>query len=215
MAELGGPTSMVVPSRPEPLRPLSRRDEIDEAVDEILGTDDAGSVGWSDAVLLVGGAISLAAGWTGHGEGWLWLGGALVLLGLVMPVRAVATRRHAHHAVRLARSASLLDIGHPDTAELSQAYARCIEGRATDPELASAAHHAVREVASALHGRTPSTAVEIEYVRERCRALDTALQHRRGVVPGNDSRLLARQELERDTRTGSVARLEELGGSSD
>src|SRR4051794_27127717 len=177
---------LVVPTEPGPLLELTRsdegprRDELDEAFDELFGPDQAGSPGWFDALLVVGGLCLAAWGWLQlDSTGVIVVGAAAAALGCVLPLRAASRRAHqareAHQRAAVLARGRVLDAAHPATAALVAAYAALLE--ATTPgatprgvEARSAGHAAVVEAASLLEGAPPETAAQVQYVERRVEA---------------------------------------------
>jgi hypothetical protein len=221
---------LVVPAEPGPLldpavvsgEAAGDRDELDEAFDELFGSDPGSSPGWFD-VLLVAGGIALAA-W-----GWLHLdstaviavGAGLAALGSVMPFRA-AWRRVKHGRTERRRASVLaqgpiVDAAHPATAELVAAYGALLDATGAAPssraaEARVAAHAAVLESASLLEGGPPETPAQLRYVERRVEAiagLTDALTR-----PAENAVAAGPADPRREARTEAHEELESIGASS-
>lgn len=181
---------LIVPRAPGPLvdpgppAPTGRVDEIDEVVEDFFGPDPNAPPGWVDVVLVVGGAALVL--WALRYSTWLAVVGAIaVVLGLVLPIRSAWRWIRRNGAAR--RRASLLsrglplDVSHPLTRALADAYEALLEQAARPPvaiapEAVSAGHLAVVEVASLLDGSVPSGGAEAAYVEARTRALEALVR---------------------------------------
>ena len=198
-------------------------DEIDEIVDELFGPDPTDGPGRADVVLLVLGAgLLLWSLLSAHSTLVTAIGVALVLLGLVLPVRNLWRRVHARRddrkLSRLSRRGLALNAGTPETRELVAAYrdllAVALPGTPLAPEALSAAHLALIESATLVGAEGPTTQEERGYVERRVsgiRDLVTELERHRDAaadVPEDDRR------LDRRARTLAGAELDSTGDSS-
>lgn len=215
------PGPLVDPDPPRDERPT---DEVDEFFDDLFGVDDSAVAGLLD-VALVGGGLALVV-WSlvdVHSNGLIVLGGVLVLLGVVLPVRNLWRRWQHHRAERrraaLVKGALVLDVGHPLTRALVAAYeelaSEAVAAGARASDVLTAAHLALTETCALLEGRVPSTSAEEAYVERRIHAMDdltAALRRRPRVEPDaryRTARLLAAEQ--RDARgAGSLRELRNL-----
>jgi hypothetical protein len=224
------PNAVVVPPRPGPLRAFGReapdRDEVDELLDDVLGEPDQRGPGLADAALIVGGAALVVnaqlASWPAITT---VAGAAAVLLGLVLPIRSLWRRlepgRRDRRSQTLLGEGTLLRTDSVPVRDLVAAHGRLEAGAAplspsVRAEVAFVAHGALSEVASLLEGRSPTTAIEIDYIEARRAALDdlaTTLADPR-VGDGDASRrralVEARREVEEIAGTSSVSAAAEL-----
>jgi hypothetical protein len=169
---------LVVPTTPGPLvhpRPERAPDELDE----LFGPEPDAAVGWLDGVLLVGGlALLLLALTVWDSTGLAVIAGILLFLGAILPVRAAARRLGARGEGSRRAKGLVLDVGHPLTARLAEAYAALL----AEPELPfrtealSAAHMALIESATMLDGAPPATDVQAAYVEKRVAAIEALTQ---------------------------------------
>jgi hypothetical protein len=228
--------TVVVPGSPGPLvwldadHPRRGRDDLDSLIDDLFPEVDE-RPGWFDVGLVVLGAALLT--WTvlGHGPAILLVAGLLALgLGCTLPLRtawrrAGYRRQQSRRKARLAQGASI-DASSPSTLRLVRAYEHLLEtgdGQSADADAVAAAHGAVLEAATLLHGRPPAPGRERDYVEHRAAAIEglaQALGERRpevappepegpnGLDPG--ALVEARDELDEIAGFNSVSRLEEL-----
>jgi hypothetical protein len=165
---------LVVPTTPGPLvdpRPERQPDELDE----LFGPEPDAAVGSGDAALLVGGLVLLAlalAVW--HSTALAVVGGILAFLGAILPARAVIRRLASRGEGGRRARGLVLDVGHPSTARLAQAYGALL-GEPDLPfrtEAVSAAHMALIESATMLDGAPPATEAQTAYVEKRVAAIE-------------------------------------------
>jgi hypothetical protein len=208
---------LVVPGRPGPLVPLApdvgQRDDLDDLLDEIFGEPLPDGPGVADAVLLLLGGTGLALGLLGALGTWAVVVGAVTMaLGLVLPLRALATaarRRRAARAVAdVLVTGTPLDVSDPLTAALAHRYADLLAesdlGGPSGEDARHLAHQTVLEVATLLRGQPPQGAAEREFVRTREEAL--------GGLTADLAR--ARQDTSvLDAAVEAVERVDELNGS--
>jgi hypothetical protein len=214
---------VVVPSRPGPVVPLQSlergRTDIDEALDELFGEPDDRGPGTADAALLLGG---VAATVVGFAAGWpiaVVVGVCAAALGSVLPLRTlwrrVSAGRHASVVRRAIGDGALLRVGDPTLDRLIDAHRAVGAIDVLDPgdraRADAVAHAALREVATLLDGRVPTSAAELEYVVSRSQALEDLARALRD-APRRDSEtersaalLAARREVEGLTGASSVA----------
>lgn len=236
---------VVVPRQAGPLEPLEgptgRGDGLDAFVDDMFGESTQEGPGAFDLVLLAGGSAMAAWAWlTGAGGFWVFVGIALVVLGLALPARSALHTYREGSARRARRRAAergyLLDTTSESTAALVSRYEELLERAAVSgsplaDRTVDAAHGAVVEVATLLDGRPPITDAEIGYVEKRARAIrETAKQLRRTEAEDGgdrssgtaddetiaarrrraDALIRAREELESTHGMGSVEELDTL-----
>jgi hypothetical protein len=185
---------VVVPHTPGPLvgpGTATRRDGLDDLIDELLPDTDEGP-GPMDAALVAGGAALV--GWSVIGSppvAATVAGLAAVGLGCILPVRS-AWRWFARRRRQAAGAGGLpLRIDHPALARLAAAYESLGGLAATTEPARTAAHGAVLEVASLLDGRTPASDAENRYVGARVAAVENLAEalravEARGPTPGGE-----------------------------
>lgn len=204
------------------------RDDLDALIDDVFGDPVDERPGWLDVALVAAGAALIA---------WMLLGGpviggivgaVLLVLGLALPgrdlLRRVRGRRRTARLTWLLSQGMLLDVGHPATRRLADAYAR-LEAASRRPgvpkaeEALAAGHLAVTEAASLLHGRTPAVAAEVEYVERRAMAVEAVADELERLADRARSdavlaELGVRQDAELHAEMVAVAReeLDALGG---
>ena len=230
-------TVVVVPHRPGPLLSFDRsrsgrgRDDLDDLVDDLVADVEEGAGAFDAALLLVGAGLLT---WTLIGTAPVIvtvLGVAALLLGCVLPARTAWRRardrqRHRHRK-GLLENGLLMDVSSASAARLVGAYedlfgiASRSASELADPAL-SAAHCAVSEVASLLEGRAAASEREVRYIDMRAEAVAALVGALRALPASSepsggdlfplrtDALIAARDELDRITPFGSVARLEEL-----
>ena len=212
---------VVVPSRPGPLEPLRtagdrRRDGIDDVLDDFFGEPDDRGPNLADAGLVVGGlALAIAAAVNSWSGALVSLGVAMVVVGLVLPVRW-AWRAITHRRRRSAIDSQLaggvpLRVDQAAVAELVARHAAVLRAAALldagdQIRVAGVAHTAIYELATLLRGRSPDTATELEYVAVRSRALAELAD----AVRAGD----AQDRADADARVHARHDVEALGGSS-
>ncbi len=233
---------MVIPRSTGPLRHLGgrgrRADELDELIDELFGDATDEGPGLFDALLVLGGlAIVAWATLTSAGGLWIVIGGFALVLGLALPARGVVRVARRQRLLRSQRRAMtsgyVLEVSHPDTSALVAAYEHLLDvapgsGVLLADRALEAAHRAVVDVATLLHGEPPLADAQVDYVRKRTAAIrDTTAQLRRAnrawsraAQPAAAGPPLAerrrraeavaraREELEASDRLGSVHQLE-------
>jgi hypothetical protein len=240
---VAGARYVVVPPTPGPLRDLSRgersRDELDDMIDDLFGTTTPERPGAFDVVLVAIGIALLGWGlWLGGPDIARWAGLVAVVLGLALPargvIRAYGRRRSAWLQRRRIGDGVLLDVSSRETADLADAYGRCLQaaglpGVPLADEARSSAHQAMLEVASLLVGQPPVAAAQVAYVTKRTDALreltaQLLLTHRGWLeVRARDAQAQveeqrewagavarARDDLETSSDLGAVARLRTL-----
>lgn len=237
---------VVIPRSPGPPRGVDSSadgssDDLDQLIDEVFGPPPQDRPGAFDVVLVVGGILLLAWGLaTSAGTLPLLVGGTALVLGLALPLRSVVRtvrRRDAQRRWRRAiGSGYALDVSHPATLALDDAYARLwratrLAGVDVGDQAVEPAHAAVVEVATLLDGGPPVGAAQVEYVEKRSRAIRAIAEelergHREWVeTEGAAGRRTlrrrevwatavteAREELEAGDRHSSLDRLERLQG---
>lgn len=236
---------VVVPRRTGPLADVDAAgrpaDELDTAIDEMFGETTDERPGTFDAVLVVGGGGVAAWALLTSAQGpLLFIGIVTALLGIALPARSLARAARRKRQMGRRRSAIgdglPLDVAHPATRSLAEAYETCLQaaqpGVPHADEAADAAHLAVVEVASLLRGGQPVTEEEVDYVRKRTKAIkhvtvQLVRAHRAWVEAQMDASIhitqvdrqratavtLAREELESTTGLGSLDRLSEVKAS--
>jgi len=237
---------MVVPRTTGPLADVDATgrpaDELDAAIDEVFGETTDARPGPFDAVLVAGGSgVAVWALVTSAQGPLLFIGIVTALLGVALPARSLARagrrRRQVAKRRRAIGDGLPLDVSHPATRGLADAYAACLEAAALPGaphagEAADAAHLAVVEVASLLAGGQPVAAEEDEYIRKRTKAirhltLQLERAHRVWVEARMDASIhvtptdrqwasavtRAREELESTTGLGSLDRLSGIGAA--
>lgn len=168
------PQRLLVPWSPGPLVDPAGpgpRDELDALVDELFPADEGGPSAF-DAVLAVSGLALLT--WAlvnSRGPGWVVAALALLLLGLVLPARALVSRLKSRGS-----SPDYLPLDATDRSvqRLVSAYAAVValQPAGVPNEHVEAAHRAVVEAASLLQGRSPEVAAERDYVEARAAAVE-------------------------------------------
>ena len=109
-----------------------------------------------------------------HSIGLAVVGGILAFLGAILPVRAIARRLGSRGEGGRRARGLVLDVEHPLTARLAQAYGALL----AEPELpfrteaVSAAHMALIESATMLDGAPPATDAQTAYVEKRVAAIE-------------------------------------------
>lgn len=216
---------IVVPHSPGPLRrPASEsrrdRDELDELIDDLLPDSDERPGGF-DVALLAAGLV--LAGWAMLFDGptfALVVGVIALALGCILPVRSAW--RGAHRRRQARRHASTLGRGvpmdsvHPATVRLAGAYDELLALGEVESGTMAAAHSALIEAATLLHGRAPASEKELDYVEQRASAIEelvAALREADGTVDGaveHAALIEAREELDAIGEFSSLARLVEL-----
>jgi len=177
---------VVVPHRPGPLIDMPteaprRRDELDELIEELFGEPTDEGPGPFDAVMVAGGGALAVTAMAAHLAGvWIVAGCTAAGLGLVLPLRAVwqraMRRRNARKLAGLLQQGTPLNVAHPATRRLADAYRTLVAATATgaglDRDALEAGHLALVEVAGLLGGREPHGPAEQEYVAARAGALE-------------------------------------------
>jgi hypothetical protein len=215
---------LVVPRSPGPLLDLApslaQRDDLDELLDDLFGEPLPDGPGVADIALVVLGIIGLALGVTGVLGAWASVAGAVaVVLGLVLPVRALAAgvsrRRDARDVAAMLGSGTPLDTSDERVVSLVEAYSALLAETDLDgPSRGDArdlAHQTVLEVATLLRGRPPQGEAEREFVRSRTHALlglTADLARTRQDSGSLDAAVEAVERL--DEVNGSVQRIESL-----
>jgi hypothetical protein len=181
-----GPSLLLVPRAPGPLlavdSALARpRDDLDALIDDVFGEPVRERPGALDIILVVAGTALIV--WTLLGASPLTavVGLVMLVLGLALPTRdaldGIRSRRIASRKAQARSRGMLLDVRHPSTRRLSDAYARLVVA-ATRPSVVqahaalAAGYLAVTEVASLLDGDPPQVAAEVEYVDRRREAIE-------------------------------------------
>jgi hypothetical protein len=159
-------------------RPL---DELDVLIDDVFGETTTERPGWFDIGLLAVGAAALAWSLLGAGPTWAGaIGGLLILLGVALPARSVIrtlrSRQAARRRARAIRQGYALDVSHPATEALVDAYDRLLVEARGPLELpsrraAEGAHLALVEVATLLSGVRPVDPSQLEYIEKRTFAI--------------------------------------------
>jgi hypothetical protein len=175
---------LVVPRSPGPLLELApslaQRDDLDELLDDLFGEPLTDGPGVADVALVVLGFLGVALGVTGRLGTWACVAGAIaVVLGLVLPVRALAAgvrrRRDARGVAATLGSGTPLDASDERVVALVRAYSALLAETDLDgPSRGDArdlAHQTVLEVATLLRGRPPQGEAEREFVRSRTHSL--------------------------------------------
>ena len=177
---------VVVPVAPGPVTQLTelgpRRDDLDDALDELFGEPDDRGPGAADAVLVIGGAVAVIAGQVmALPAAVTVLGFAAAGLGLILPVRSlwnrvVAARRDARIQA-VTSQGILLRTDHPAIQQLLAAYTlvsseserlrTTVHGRAV-----AIAHGAVVEAAALLDGHRLADPSEVAYIVARSEAIE-------------------------------------------
>jgi hypothetical protein len=219
---------VVVPARPGPIVALSSlergRSEIDEALDDLFGAPDDRGPGVADAVLVVGGIAAVVVGLVGRWPLLVVLGAGAAALGMILPLRSlwrrVASRRQAAVVQRVIGDGVLLRVDDATLERLVDAHRQVSTiGTLEETDQARAeaiAHAALREVATLLEGRAPSSVAEVEYVAARLAALEDLSRVLRDAPPltgeaeRRDALLEARREVEGLTGASSVAEATQL-----
>ncbi len=232
----------LVPLRPGPIVRLAgeeTKDDLDLLVEDVFGPPTEERAGVLDVVLLVVAAALLLWALVGGASGWV-VAVAIVLgiLGLALParagLRAVRDRLDARRLRVAGRRGYLLDVTAGATADLVDAHdavlaAAALPGSVHAGRAPEAAHLALLEVASLLHGLPPEGETQAEYVARRTRALrglarELEAAHQRLIAAREEgvaaeaarrSRLVAavtgaREELQAEDRRSSMAQLERL-----
>ena len=158
-------------------------------VTDLFGPDPSGSPGWLDAALLAGGlALALWAVVASRSTGLVVLGAIVASLGAVLPARSawreVRRWRRTRKREALVSRGVALDVAHPLTRRLAEAYDALVEaarlpGVPLEHDAVRAAHAALLESVSLLDGGVPSTEAERSYLEKRIaaiRELTSALQ---------------------------------------
>jgi hypothetical protein len=221
---------VVVPRSPGPVRPVDperrRKDDLDEAIDEMFGPTPEDGPGWFDASLVIVGAGLLAWGLVPGGNAGLVPWGIIAIVhGSVLPARTLLRRVRARSVGRRLRTAArdgyLLDVSHPDVKALVDRYEQCLAlapGSMFEIDIQVAAHQAMVEVATLLDGAAPTTPQELRYIQRRIQAMEVLEDRLRGdeearggAVDGRAVRAEALEELEEASGNSSVGQLQELG----
>ena len=159
---------------------VAERDDLDDVLDELFGEAPTEGPGVADIALVVVGLAGLAFGLTGLLDTWATVLGALaLLLGLVLPVRALAAgvsrRRAARELSAALDSGTPLDTSDERVVSLVEAYSALLAETDLDGpsrgDSRDLAHQTVLEVATLLRGRRPEGEAEGGFVRSRTRAL--------------------------------------------
>jgi hypothetical protein len=220
---LEGVSMLVVPSRPGPVVPLQsverRRTDIDEALDELFGEPDNRGPGIADTALVAVGVSAMVVGFVVGLPVAVVVGVCAAALGSVLPLRSlwrrVSSGRHANVVRRAIGDGALLRVGDPTLDRLTNAHRSVGAVDVPDPSdrarANAVAHAALREVATLLDGRAPTSAAELEYVVSRAQALEDLAGALRD-APRRDPEaertaalLAARREVEGLTGASSVA----------
>jgi hypothetical protein len=237
-AEPTGDDVVVVPAGPGPLRRLPGArtpDEVDELLDDLLGPADDGGPGVADAVLATGGGAAVVTGLVLSAPVVLGLGVGAVVLGSILPARALWRRTQQQRLA--ARRDEALGTGTPlrvspgPVADLVRAHDALFALVAVDPDAVgaeerAAAHAALADVAGVLGGGVPVTPEEARFVAERAEALGTLvarIEAEREAGRGGDAddgdarraRLAARHEVDRIEGSSSADRLHRLAEQHD
>ena len=236
---------VVVPNTPGPLRDLNpaaeaSRDDLDQLIDELFGPAPADRPGIFDVVLLVVGILLFAWGLATSASAVVFIAaGAAVILGLALParslVRTVRRRETERRWQRALGAGRPLDVTHPATAALAEAYGAFLvaagrPGAELDAQSIEPAHLALVEVATLLAGGPPVAPAQVDYVEKRTRAIRSIIDqldraHREWVeAQGAIGRRAlrrqqvwatavteAREEFEASDRHNSLDRLGHLG----
>ena len=242
MRNLSAEGVVIVPRRPGPIRLLDHelggtQDDLDEAIGELFGPEPDDRAGRADLILIVLGAILMAASLVGGGGGLLILGGLMLALGLALPlqagIRSVRRRRLNAQEKRILAAGYPLDVTTPVPQDLVRAYSRLLEradGVASmvaeaapvrSEDAVVAAHLALVEAASLLGGRPPRVDAEKEYLKKRTVAINALSKALREVAAAREqledtdavasgSLARARTELEAETGLGSIEDLRML-----
>ncbi len=152
----------------------------------------------------------------------------MLLLGVALPARSavqtIQRREDSAHRNRVETTGFALDIAHPATAALVDAYDELVTAAAQlgavpsdhSVEALDAAHLALVEAATLLDGAVPTSPTEVAYVERRTAAIRGLTAGMR-LLPSSDPRreraaalASARDELESLDRLGSLDRLEGL-----
>jgi hypothetical protein len=218
---------VVVPERAGPLIGLDTGartpDEIDELVDELFGPDDDGGPSWFDGALIGGGGLVLGIAFVIDVTWLVVVGAIMIVLGLMLPVRALWRSREARRDER--RRASILAEGVPlrvsdaELARLAHAYAMlgALGADRTDDlgrRSYQLGHAAVLEVATLLHGAPVTSDAERAYVEKRIIALEgiTRVLREQPTTPAIDPALVveAREQLDDLGGASALTELEQL-----
>jgi hypothetical protein len=214
-------------------------DDLDVLVDEVFGPSTDERPGAFDVLLLLGGIALLV--WALLARSALWvviLAGAAIVLWKALPARSLFRRYRGARTARRIRSAGrrgyVLDVEDRSTADLVAAYAALVDAAALPGSVYSdraldAAHAAVVEVATLLHGVPPDGTEQRGYVAKRTAAITDLAgllsdAHRRRLDAQHASELAqedrrhrwvaavtrARDELQAEDRQGSLAQLGRL-----
>lgn len=213
--------TVYVPERAGPLL-RSRHDEKDRLLDELFGPEDSGGPGVFDLVLILGGAGLLTWGVFANATGLDITGGILVLLGLVLPLRALVKRRR-----RRRPPGRPLDVSDPLIARFAAAYDSIFASDSPARAIvAPVTHLAAVEVVTLLVGAPPGGPAQRAYVSERVDLLEAvvcqlrdgsgALGDASAWMDQREAEALGRLELESSTQS-SVHALRRLtqGESAD
>jgi len=219
---------VIVPRRPGPLLELlaettRQRDDLDELLDDLFGEPTREGPGLFDIGLIAGGtALAVATRLAHLATALAVVGGGLIALGLVLPVRDLWQRAVKRRAGRrldaMLRQGLALNVGDPATGELAAAYRRvtglCAEAGGLGGDALDAAHLAMVEVADVLQGRPPRGAAEQEYVLTRVRALEDLAQALSRPSAAPLDQVEDAESAIRDAGVAAILRLEERTGAS-
>ena len=218
---------VVVPDEPGRLLRLAPaaerpRDDLDDAIDELLPDDEGGPTAFDGALVVVG---ALLLGWNLFlaGPGWAVVVGLIALgLGVVLPLRAAARaaadRRARRRREALVDRGRVLDTPTPPGRRRVAAHDRLVTVAASSgapPDLAGnalgAAHEATSEVAALLEGRRPEAGPETSSVAARIEAIDALADALTAYRPSGDPTL---DDLAVDPtlRVQAYEELDALGG---
>jgi hypothetical protein len=156
-----------VPERTGPLLRSKRADD-DELLEEIFGPDESGGPGAFDMVLIAAGAGLLIWGLLAGLVALDVFGGIALLLGLVLPMRSLASRRKQRRQPGLP-----LDAGDPLVSRLVAASDQIFADTSPAHVVAQPVTHlAAVEVATLLKGQPPGGPAQSAYVSERVELLE-------------------------------------------
>ncbi len=217
------PNRLRVPRTPGELTPVDlrrhrQRDELDVMVDELFGAPTDERPGRLDAAL-IGIGVAILVWWliSREGNGVLFFGIAVLLIGSVLPLRGVRRRILQRRAARaneaLQGAHDVLDAADPAVLDLATAYEELAatakrSGVSHASEALAAGHQAVAEVASLLAGRSPIVEGEVEYVRKRTdavRALASELQRSHVAALESEGLRLGQEQREHQLRASAMA----------
>jgi hypothetical protein len=223
-----GISMVIVPRRPGPLLEMRaqtprQNDDLDGLLDELFGEPTREGPGLFDVGLIATGtALAVAAGLM-HLAAWLAItGGGLIVLGLVLPVRALWQRASRYRAKRrldaLLQQGMALDTADPATEQLAATYRQvtglCPQADGPGGDALDAAHLAMVEVAGVLRGRPPQGAAEREYTLARVDALQELARALSGAAAPPAERAEDDESAVRDAAVAAITRLEDRAGGN-